>query len=199
MRIEEAQKVAATIYADTAVIASRLGAAMRQLDEWTADGFPNHTPMSSESSGAPPLDDDGTVIVSTPVERAAFTPDKAEQAQDLLVRTLVHAERTTHALRKIVERVTQAPPVRPGDPESDIWCTHHARFGMTEPATPKRDGLCEWCYSFRAAHNPVRVEPLVMPTKRLLEYRSERGRVSAADVARLAPQTVKAEQKKGKK
>ena len=37
MRIEEAQKVAATIYADTAVIASRLAAAMRQLDEWTAD------------------------------------------------------------------------------------------------------------------------------------------------------------------
>ncbi len=98
-----------------------------------------------------------------------------------------------------MERVTQAHPVRQGDPESEIWCTHHARFGMTEPATPKRDGLCEWCYSFRAAHNPVRVEPLVMPTKRLLEYRSERGRVSAADVARLAPQTVRVEPKRGKK
>lgn len=180
-------QIAAQAHEDTAVIVSRVDLALRQLVEWQADGFPNHTPMASETSGQPPVDDEGNVVISTPVERAAFTPDKAAQVHDLMLRTIKHLERTSHALRGMVERITTAPPVKPGESQQDIWCTHHAKFGMTEPATPKRDGLCEWCYSFRAAHNPVRVEPLVMPTRRLLQLKAERGRITQADIARLMP------------
>ena len=56
------------------------------------------------------------------------------------------------------------------DPEDDIWCKHHIRAHIFDPAKPGLSRLCDFCWSYSQ-------ETGRLPSVELMKRRNETGRV----------------------